>query len=58
MGLPPLFTKLVKAAALHIERRGQDVVVVEGFPPETTEKLVESAFEATKTELTHESGRA
>ena len=36
-----------------IERRGSDVAVVEGFDPETTERLVEAAFRAKKTEMTH-----
>ncbi len=34
-----------------VERRGKDVVVVEGFATETTERLLEAAFKATKTEL-------
>ena len=36
-----------------VERRGADVAVVEGFDPETTERLVEAAFRAKKTEMTH-----
>ena len=36
-----------------IERRGADVAVVEGFDPETTERLVEAAFRARKTEMTN-----
>jgi hypothetical protein len=35
-----------------VERRGSDVAVVEGFDPETTERLVETAFKARKTEMT------
>ncbi|WP_165222642.1 hypothetical protein [Aquisphaera insulae] len=34
-----------------VERRGPDVVVVEGFPPVATGGLVEAAFRATKTEF-------
>ena len=34
-----------------VERRGQDVAVIEGFSSETTEKLVEAAFRAKKVEL-------
>jgi hypothetical protein len=34
-----------------VERRGKDVVVVEGFASEATERLVETAFKATKKEL-------
>jgi hypothetical protein len=34
-----------------VERRGQDVAVVEGFATEPTERLLEAAFKATKTEL-------
>ncbi|AGA25821.1 hypothetical protein [Singulisphaera acidiphila] len=47
--------KLAKEAVPLIERRGQDVVVVEGFSQETTGPLVEAAFRATKTEMTYES---
>jgi hypothetical protein len=35
-----------------VERRGADVVIVEGFPPEKVEALVESAFAAKKEEKT------
>jgi hypothetical protein len=34
-----------------VERRGADVVVIEGFPPAATESLLQSAFHARKTEL-------
>ncbi len=34
-----------------VERRGKDVAVVEGFATEATERLLESAFKAGKTEL-------
>jgi hypothetical protein len=34
-----------------VERRGADVAVVEGFDAETTERLVEAAFKAKKTEV-------
>ncbi len=34
-----------------IQRRGLDVAVIEGFPPETTVTLLEAAFRSKKTEL-------
>jgi hypothetical protein len=34
-----------------VERRGKDVAIVEGFASEATERLVESAFKASKKEL-------
>ena len=34
-----------------VQRRGLDVAVVEGFPPETTPALLEAAFRAKKTEM-------
>jgi len=37
-------------ATFAVERRGADVAIVEGFAPDTSEKLVESAFRATKVE--------
>ncbi|MDX2038659.1 MAG: hypothetical protein SFX72_18575 [Isosphaeraceae bacterium] len=37
-----------------VEKRGRDVVVVEGFASEVTERLIESAFRAKKTEMTPE----
>jgi hypothetical protein len=36
-----------------LQRRGADVAVVEGFDAGTTERLVEAAFQARKTEMTH-----
>jgi hypothetical protein len=42
-----------KGAIYSVERRGVDVVVVEGFPLDLTETLRESAFRARKTEKTH-----
>ena len=41
---------------LAVERRGADVVVVEGFPTEATESLMEAAFSAKKAEKTHAPG--
>jgi hypothetical protein len=41
-----------QGAVYAIERRGSDVAVVEGFPTEPTEKLLEAAFGAKKTEKT------
>ncbi len=43
-GAPPTYV---------VERRGSDVVVVEGFSPERTGVLVQGAFRATKTEINH-----
>jgi hypothetical protein len=42
-------------ALLHIEVRGSDVLVVEGFPAAVTDALVKGAFEAKKSEKTHKS---
>lgn len=47
--------KLAKHVIPHIERRGQDVLVVEGFSPDATKSIVDAAFRATKTEMTYES---
>lgn len=41
-------------ASYVVQRRGTDVVVVEGFPETLTHPLVEAAFQARKTEMTHE----
>ncbi|MGE3820229.1 MAG: hypothetical protein AB7I30_12485 [Isosphaeraceae bacterium] len=43
-----------KDAAHVVQRAGQDVVVVEGFSDETTERLIASALKARKTEMSHE----
>ena len=43
-------------AFFAVERRGADVVVVEGFPSAATESLVEAAFSARKAEKTHAPG--
>jgi hypothetical protein len=42
-----------EGATYSVERRGVDVVVVEGFPLDVTQTLRESAFRAKKTEKTH-----
>lgn len=39
----------------HVERRGSDVLVVEGLSAEPTDSLIKSAFAAKKTELTRAS---
>ena len=36
-----------------VVRRGRDVAVVEGFPPDATDKLLERAFKADKHEIKH-----
>jgi hypothetical protein len=46
-----------KGAVFAVERRGSDVAVVEGFPSEATERLIEAAFKARKTEKTHAPAR-
>ncbi len=54
--LPPP-EKLAEASrrgtVFALERRGADVAVVEGFPPDTTNRLLEAAFRATKAEMTY-----
>jgi hypothetical protein len=42
-----------KGAVFAVELRGLDVAVIEGFPAEATESLMEAAFRARKTEKTH-----
>ncbi|HMB04767.1 MAG TPA: hypothetical protein VKP69_13620 [Isosphaeraceae bacterium] len=42
-----------QGAVFALERRGADVAVVEGFPPDTTNRLLEAAFRATKAEMTY-----
>jgi hypothetical protein len=37
-----------------VERRGEDVAVIEGFPPASTGILLESAFRSKKTEFAHQ----
>jgi hypothetical protein len=37
-----------------LERRGADVAVVEGFPADTTGRLLEAAFRARKAEMTYD----
>ena len=55
--LPPRIEKPADAAEtapiFALERRGADVAIVEGFPAETTSRLLEAAFRATKTEATY-----
>jgi hypothetical protein len=46
-----------KGNVFAVERRGADVAVVEGFDAETTERLIEAAFKAKKTEMTHAPSR-
>ena len=42
-----------KGTVFAVERRGRDVVVVEGFPVDPTDALVEAAFTSKKTEMTY-----
>jgi hypothetical protein len=50
--LPDALRRPHRGAIFAVERRGRDVAVVEGFPSETTETLLEAAFQAKKTEMT------
>jgi hypothetical protein len=43
-----------KGSVFASERRGTDVAVIEGFPAEATDPLIEAAFKATKTEMKNE----
>jgi len=52
-GFPEANRRPHQGTVFAVERRRSDVVVVEGFDPETTERLVEAAFRARKTEMTH-----
>ena len=51
---PDTIRRAINDAVYAVERRGCDVAVVEGFPPDLTEDLVDKAFKAKKTEITHE----
>lgn len=42
-----------EGAASHVELRGSDVLVIEGFAPEATDALTQSAFAAKKSEKTN-----
>ncbi|MBX6315068.1 MAG: hypothetical protein IRY99_19460 [Isosphaeraceae bacterium] len=50
---PDALRRSHQGAVFAIERRGTEVVVVEGFPSLTTEALLEAAFGAKKSEKTH-----
>jgi len=45
----------LKDAAFAVERRGSDVAVVEGFSADRTDTLLDAAFRARKSEMTHAS---
>ena len=49
--IPDSLWRCVDVVCHVVERRGQDVAVIEGFPGTVTGDLVESAFKAKKTEL-------
>ena len=51
--LPDVSRRPHQGVLFAVERRGSDVAVVEGFDAETTERLVEAAFRANKTEMTY-----
>ncbi len=50
--LPEAIRRPHNGTIYAIERRGSDVVVVEGFPADLTDSLVEAAFKAKKSEKT------
>ena len=45
---PPILRRDSGGSAYHIERRGSDVVVIEGFPTDITDAQLKNAFEAKK----------
>lgn len=51
--VPDRLLRPLDGTIFAIERRGQDIVVVEGFNKETTEKMLAAAFKAKKTEITN-----
>ena len=50
---PDSIRRPLRDTVFAVERRGADVVVVEGFAAELTESLVEAGFKSKKTEVTH-----
>ncbi len=48
---PPVIRREHAGATYLVERRGQDVAVIEGFPAPATDRLLEATFRATKTEM-------
>jgi hypothetical protein len=50
--IPDSLRRSSNGSDYHVERRGPDVVVVEGFGPEATTRLVDAAFRAKKQEKT------
>jgi hypothetical protein len=51
---PDSLRRPYKGVVSAVERRRVDVAVVEGFSSERTESLLEAAFRAKKTEMTHD----
>jgi hypothetical protein len=51
---PDTIRRAIKDTVYAVERRGCDVAVVEGFPPDLTDNLVDKALKAKKSEITHE----
>ncbi len=49
--VPDRLRRSSKNRVYAVERRGLDVAVVEGFDPESSERLVDAAFRVTRTEL-------
>jgi hypothetical protein len=54
--IPDTLWRNVGETLYVVQRRGLDVAVVEGFPPEVTPGLLEAAFHAKKTEMKPRSG--
>ena len=50
---PDSLRRLAKDAVYAIERKGKDVAVVEGFPAETTDRLMEAVLKAKATEMSY-----
>src|SRR5262249_1007318 len=50
--IPDTLWRNVGELVYVVQRRGLDVAIVEGFPPEVTPALLEAVFHAKKTEMT------
>jgi hypothetical protein len=51
--IPDALLRPHRDAVFAAIRRGSDVAVIEGFPAEVTDTLIDAAFKAKKTEMTH-----
>ena len=58
---PDAYTTAIRranqGAEFLVERRGTEVVVIEGFPTAATDRLAPAAFQAKRSEKTYEAGR-